>query len=76
MAAIDFVDEGMLARALCVSLSTVRRWRATWNATGGKSGDGPRPYRFGRSVRYRISEVEAWAEQHQAGSTASVAVPA
>lgn len=76
MAAIDFVNESMLANALCVSLSTVRRWRTSWNATGGKTGTGPRPYRFGRSVRYRISEVEAWAEQHQTETTASAGVPA
>jgi predicted DNA-binding transcriptional regulator AlpA len=69
--AIEFVNETMLARALCMSLSSVRRWRSTWNANGGKFGIGPRPYRFGKSVRYRISECEEWAEQHRAGVSLS-----
>lgn len=71
MAGVEFVDEGMLAHALCMSLSSIRRWRATWS--GGKTGIGPRPYRFGRSVRYRISDCEAWAEQHRAGSSTAYA---
>jgi predicted DNA-binding transcriptional regulator AlpA len=78
MAAIEFVTELQLARGLCLSVSTVRRWRDTWKATGWKSGTGPRPYKFGKAVRYRISEVEAWAEQQQQSTPVipSAGVPA
>jgi hypothetical protein len=70
---VEFIDETRLARALCFSLSTVRRWRDTWKASGGASGTGPRPYRFGRLIRYRVDEVEAWASQYR-GATKTVGV--
>jgi predicted DNA-binding transcriptional regulator AlpA len=49
---VEHWDEKYLAQALAVSLSTVRRWRAT--------GAGPKFSRFGRSVRYRLADIEEW----------------
>jgi excisionase family DNA binding protein len=51
-AQLEYCDEKFLAQALAVSLSTVRRWR--------QSGSGPRFVRFGRSVRYKLADVEEW----------------
>jgi predicted DNA-binding transcriptional regulator AlpA len=70
--AIEFVNEIQLARALVVSVQTVRRWRATWN--GNQTGVGPRPYKFGKSVRYRISEVQEWALGNRQGTAEAVPV--
>jgi predicted DNA-binding transcriptional regulator AlpA len=70
--AIKFVNENQLSNALVVSVQTVRRWRATWN--GNKTGIGPRPYKFGKSVRYRISEVEEWAAGNRFGTAQAVPV--
>lgn len=41
-----------------VSIDTVRKWR--------HEGTGPAGVRFGRHVRYSITELERW-EQEQAG---------
>jgi predicted DNA-binding transcriptional regulator AlpA len=49
---LEYCDERLLAQTLAVSISTIRRWRRT--------GDGPSFVRFGKSVRYRIADVEAW----------------
>jgi excisionase family DNA binding protein len=51
-AQLEYCDEKFLAQALAVSLSTVRRWR--------QFGNGPKFVRFGRSVRYRLADVEEW----------------
>ena len=48
----ELITEQELARLLSVSLSTVKRLRA--------SGEGP-PVRIGkRAIRYRRSDVQAW----------------
>jgi predicted DNA-binding transcriptional regulator AlpA len=41
-----------LAQNLCVDTRTLRRWRA--------AGLVPEPIQFGRSVRWRRSEIEKW----------------
>lgn len=51
----EFMDPQGLAQFLRVPLGTVYRWR--------QHGEGPRGYRVGRHVRYRLSEVEAWLER-------------
>jgi predicted DNA-binding transcriptional regulator AlpA len=51
-ALLEYCDEKYLARSLAVSLSTVRRWR--------QFGSGPKFVRFGKSVRYRLVDVEEW----------------
>lgn len=45
-----------LATFLGVPLATVYRWRTR--------GGGPRGIRVGRHVRYRLSDVESWLEDH------------
>lgn len=35
---------------------TLRNWRTR--------GGGPRAVKVGRSVRYRLSDIEAWLEEH------------
>lgn len=41
---------------LCkVATSTVRTWRYT--------GKGPPAYQFGKHIRYRLADVEAWMEE-------------
>lgn len=47
-------NEDLAAREK-VSINTVRKWRAT--------GAGPRAFKVGRHVRYRLVDVEAWEEQ-------------
>ena len=53
-----------LAEFLSVPISTVRHWKLI--------GKGPPAFKFGRSVRYRVSDVEAWieAQRVQSGQTA------
>jgi excisionase family DNA binding protein len=45
-----------LAAFLGVPLRTIYRWRSR--------REGPRGYRVGRHVRYRLAEVERWLEDH------------
>lgn len=58
------VDEYMLtadvAARFKIDQSTLRTWR--------KTGGGPRYVKFGRLVRYRRSDVEAWERQQEATS--------
>jgi excisionase family DNA binding protein len=49
-----------VASYLGVPLRTVYRWRT--------HGEGPRGYRVGRHVRYRIDDVERWLEHHRDAS--------
>jgi excisionase family DNA binding protein len=49
----ELMTEAAVARLLAVSLSTVKRLRA--------SGEGPPAIKVGkRAIRYRRSDVEAW----------------
>lgn len=60
-AQLGYCDEKILAQTLAVSLSTVRRWRQFRN--------GPKFVRFGKSVRYRLADVEEWvAAQSQSAA--------
>lgn len=54
-----------LADTFGVPLLTVRRWR--------KYGKGPKGYRIGKHVKFRMSEVEAWlqAQREDEGNTPS-----
>ncbi len=45
---------------LGVPLRTIYRWRSR--------GDGPRGYRIGRHVRYRVDDIERWLEDHRDAS--------
>ena len=45
---------------LGVPLRTIYRWRSR--------GDGPRGYRIGRHVRYRVNDIERWLEDHRDAS--------
>jgi excisionase family DNA binding protein len=49
-----------VASYLRVPLRTVYRWRTR--------GEGPRGYRVGRHVRYRIGDVDRWLEHHRDAS--------
>jgi excisionase family DNA binding protein len=49
------------AELLCLSERTVERFRV--------SGMGPKFVRLGRSIRYRLSDVEAWIASRVVGST-------
>ena len=51
-AELEYCDEKYLAESLAVSISTVRRWR--------QLGKGPKFVRLGKSVRYRLGDVEQW----------------
>ena len=44
-----------LAEYLGLPLGTVYQWRAT--------GKGPRGFRVGKFVRYRLADVEAWEQE-------------
>jgi excisionase family DNA binding protein len=56
-----YVSEKQLAKHLGVTPRTIKRWRAIGHAIPG--------YRVGRSMRYRLSEVDAWVKA-QAGKEA------
>lgn len=45
---------------LRVPLRTIYRWRSR--------GNGPRGYRIGRHVRYRLDEIKRWLEDHRDAS--------
>ena len=47
---------GELAAYLGVPVATVYAWRSR--------GEGPRSLKFGKHVRYRPEEVEAWLQAH------------
>jgi hypothetical protein len=49
----QFVKEQRAAEILSLSVKTLRSWRLR--------GDGPRYAKMGRSVRYAISDLEAFA---------------
>lgn len=50
----EFMDPEGLAALLGVPVRTVYAWR--------HRGEGPRGYKVGRHVRYRVEDVEAWLE--------------
>lgn len=56
-----FVDECQVAEMLCQSVRTIQKWRVT--------GNGPGYYKLGRSVRYRLDEVLAWADARRKAHT-------
>ena len=47
-----------LADRMQVPVSTVYQWR--------KHGTGPKAYRIGKYLRFRVSDVERWIERHAA----------
>lgn len=49
-----------VADFLGMPVATIHNWRAR--------GIGPRAYRIGKHVRYRLSEVEAWVATRADGS--------
>jgi predicted DNA-binding transcriptional regulator AlpA len=49
------------AALLCLSERTLERFRV--------SGIGPKFLRMGKSIRYRLSDVEAWIASRVVGST-------
>lgn len=57
----SFIDERQVADRLCQSVRTIQKWRVT--------GNGPDFYKLGRSVRYRLSDVLAWAEERRKAHT-------
>jgi predicted DNA-binding transcriptional regulator AlpA len=57
----SYVDTRAIARRLGVSASYLNKSRL--------NGDGPPFRKFGRSVRYLISEVDEWAEKRRRIST-------
>lgn len=48
---------------LGVPRGTIYQWRTR--------GDGPRGYRVGKHVRYRLSDVQSWLEEHADSARAS-----
>jgi excisionase family DNA binding protein len=54
----EFFSEAEAAQFLCVSLSTLRRWR--------KSGTGPALFRFGSIIRYSRQALEEFIRKHTA----------
>jgi hypothetical protein len=52
MIASDLLTEEAAAKRLAIKIKTLQKWRVT--------GDGPRYVKVGRSVRYRVEELEAF----------------
>lgn len=55
-----FVDTAEAARRLGLSLSTLEKYRFY------RISDAPPFVRIGRAVRYRVSDLEAWAADREA----------
>ncbi len=53
----QYIGAEDVAEQFGVPLKTVYQWN--------HAGNGPPHYRIGRHVRYRVSEVEAWAESRR-----------
>jgi len=53
----ELITTKELASTLGVSLSTVHRWRT--------DSEFPAPIRLGKSIRWRLQEVETWLRRHQ-----------
>lgn len=53
----SFSKEAEVAKHVGYSLRAIRKWRA--------EGKGPSYFRVGRSIRYRMCDVEAWLKHHQ-----------
>lgn len=53
----EFVSDVVAARIIGVSAPTLRRWRC--------KGHGPKVCRLGGLVRYKVSDLRAWAEAHE-----------
>jgi predicted DNA-binding transcriptional regulator AlpA len=51
-----FLTEDQAAAFLCVSLSTLRRWR--------RNGTGPKYFRLGNIIRYGKAEVLRFIAEH------------
>lgn len=49
-----------LSELLNIPVQTVYQWRCR--------GEGPRAYRIGRHVRFRIEDIEAWLDDHAEGT--------
>jgi len=50
------LDEHAAAELLGVNRGTLSNWRG--------AGRGPRWFRAGRAIRYRVSDLVAWTEAH------------
>jgi len=55
MTAVKLVSTADLGEYLGVPVHTIYSWRAT--------GKGPRAYRVGKHLRYRLADVDAWLER-------------
>jgi predicted DNA-binding transcriptional regulator AlpA len=56
-----YLTETQLSELTQLSVKTLRTWR--WR------GDGPRFFRFGRSIRYALSDLNEWLESARRSST-------
>ena len=57
------IDVGELATYLGIPVSTIYDWRT--------HGLGPPAYRFGKHLKFAISDVRLWVEQQRDGASAS-----
>ncbi len=57
MSSLDLLTEKQLSQGTGIPCNTLRYWRA--------NGEGPPYHRLGRSIRYRLSDVEAWLEENK-----------
>ena len=62
---MDYLTTRQAADALGLKPSTLEAWRVR--------GDGPKFGKFGRAVRYRADDLQAWAESRLRDSTSSAA---
>lgn len=67
MAGSHHLTERQLASSLNMSIRTLQGWRL--------KGEGPAFEKFGRSVRYAVSTVEAWIAERERCSTSASAAP-
>lgn len=60
----DLLDPTVLANRWNMELATLRQWR--WK------GKGPKFIKIGRSVLYRLTDIEAFEEQQCRNSTSDI----
>ena len=61
------------------TVSEAARWAKVSDSFLNKArltGDGPKFVRLGRSIRYRLEDLEAWVASRAAGSTSEYGIPA
>lgn len=76
---LDPLTQGKPMSSELFTVSEAARWAKVSESFLNKArltGGGPKFVRLGRSIRYRLEDLEAWAKAGAAGSTSEYGAPA